>query len=185
MYLNRKGDVMRTYNLHIGDKHLLNEALNEIRGKRNILIEGETIEEVDKRTALFPSFIELEEELNEVQGPNDTAVILLLDEYNKGIKIVTSDIVYTEDLKQIKDKDSIKAWALDYLRKNPSDIVQFEGIRSAYKTKYGNEDREYSEEKVVSSVYAYFNNANHLAYRKIYFELKAIDPPVLTDSKRK
>ena len=89
MYLNRKGDVMRTYNLHIGDKHLLNEALNEIRGKRNILIEGETIEEVDKRTALFPSFIELEEELNEVQGPNDTAVILLLDEYNLVERIFT------------------------------------------------------------------------------------------------
>ena len=168
---------MRTYNVHIGDVHLLNEALNDVT-KRNIIIEDQKLEDLDRKTALFSSFKELEEELNQVPGLNDAAVIILLDKNNKGLKIVTSDIVYADDMILIQDKDSIKEWTLDYLKKNPSDIRWFNGIKAVYKKRYGDEDREYSEEKVISSIYAYFNNADYSVYRNTYFALKAIDPSV-------
>lgn len=165
---------MVTYNVHIGNAHLLDDALKE-KTKRNILIEGLKLEEVDRMTALFPSFKELEEELNPIPEPNDIAVIMLLDKYNEGIKIVTRDIVYSEDIKEIYDRDSIKNWTIDYLKKHPTDIRLFDGIRATYSTIYGKNDIEYSEQKVEYSIHAYFNNAGYSTYRKTYFTLKSID----------
>lgn len=175
---------MKTYNLHIGNVHLLNEALVEKRGKRNILIGENTLEELDRKTALFPSFKELEEELNEVQGPNDVAVIMLLDDYNNGIRIVTSDIVYTKDKKEIDNRDSIRLWTIEHLKKYPIDIKEFDGIKEVYKNIYGNKDREYSEQKIVNASRAYFNSAGYKAYRDTYFVLKSLTPEIERKIKR-
>jgi len=167
---------MTLYNLHVGNAHLIGEVRYDIR-KRNVLIEGQSLEEVDKRTALFPSFKELEEEINQIKGPNNAAIIII-DEGNELGTGIISDIVYSEDIKEIDNRDNIRQWTIEHLKKYPIDLVNFEGIYATYKTNYGIDDREYTEEKLINTVYAYFNNAGYKKYRDVYFELIALSPEV-------
>ena len=77
---------MRTYYLNVKNKndkesYTLEESLRD-KNKRKVLMMGYTIEELDKKTGLFPSFAELSEELNEVYNSTSEMYdpIIIVDE---------------------------------------------------------------------------------------------------------
>lgn len=169
---------MAIYNFHVGNVNLLNEALYN-KKERNILIEGESLEDIDRRTALFSNFADIQEELNMFHTDKDAGVIIVdydINDLSKS-KIMRSDIVYMDDKKQLDNRDNIRLWALEYLRNNPYHIREFDGIMATFKNLFGSDDSNYTNDKVVYAVSAYFNNASYCDYRDVYFVLKYLNPP--------
>lgn len=160
--------------------HTLEEQLRD-NEKREVIMMGGTIEELDKLTSLFPSFEVLNEELKEAHNSNidvcDPIIIVDPDDKDLSQSYAIFDIVYEEDKKILDDRDNIKLWLLEYLRQNPEDISRFKGIRNIYQNKYTDEFKKgiVNEDIIRRIVLGYFENEGYKKYRDIYFELKKLD----------
>lgn len=176
---------MRTYYLNVKNKddnssYTLEESLRD-KNKRRVLMMGYTIEELDKKTGLFPSFNELSEELNEAYNSNKELIdpIIIVDEDDKDLSksYPIYDIAYEEDIKTLSNSNYIKIWLEDYLTKNPQEIYRIKGIRNIFQNKYTEEFKKgIIDERTISQIiYAYLSNPSYKKYRDIYFTLKALD----------
>lgn len=176
---------MRTFSLTARRKdqtsfHTLEEQLRD-NSKRRVIMMGETIEELDKLTAMFPSFERLNKELKEAHNSSidacDPIIIVDPDDTDLSKSYAIFDIVYEEDKKILDDRDNIKLWLLEYLKQNPEDISRFKGIRNIYQNKYTDEFKKgiVNEDIIKRIVLGYFENEGYKKYRDIYFELKNLD----------
>lgn len=177
---------MRLYSLDVKFKgsstpfYTLESSLRD-RRKRGTLMARETIQELDKLTALFDSFEDLNEEFKTVHGSNkdmfDPLIIVDVDEKDLSKSYAIFDIVYSADKKQLDDPDNIKLWLLEYLKKNPKDISRFKGIRNIYGNKYVEEFEKgiVTEDMINRIVLSYLSNPTYKKYRDIYFTLKRLD----------
>lgn len=176
---------MRTYYLNVKNKddnpsYTLEESLRD-KNKRKVLMMGYTIEELDRKTGLFPSFEELSKELNEVYNSTKEMYdpIIIVDEDDKDLSksYPLYDIVYENDLKVISNPDYIKLWLEEYLIKNPEDIYRIKGIRNIFQNKYNEEFKKgIVEEKTITQIiHSFLANPSYKKYRDLYFALKVLD----------
>lgn len=173
---------MREYSLNgvlLGsgrENYSVEEVLRDRKKRSNVFSTYKTIKELDEICGDFESYDDINDAFNKAYGTNEQMTRPFII-YDKSDDLSQSkaifDVVYKEDYKEISKADNIKLWAIDYLKKNPLDIVEFSGIRSIYNNKYKEEALTGNLiERIVNS---YFQGFEYSKVRSTYFTLKKLD----------
>jgi len=141
---------------------------------------GHLIEDLDKLTANFKSIEDLLKSYpEEVYGENvllyDPVIIVDKDETDLSKSYPIYEIVFSKDAEELKNKNNIKIWLLEYLTNNVNDISKFRGINEIY----DNLQKKYPTmamlDLINNTVKIYFKEENYKRYREAYFKLKELD----------
>ena len=165
---------------HKSSRYTLEEALKEESKRPQSLMTGSLIEELDKLTARYESYLDLLESYpEEVFGQPlilyDPVIIVDKDIEDKSKSYPIFDIVFKEDQRELENRDNIRNWLLDFLLNNPERVTDFRGIKDIYE----NVEKKYKEKSIEYliriTILTYLEDNNYKRYREAYFTLKKLD----------
>lgn len=158
------------------EKYSIEEILRDRAKRSHVLSVCSSIKELDEQSSIFTSFENMNEELNRIYEKNiklyrPFIIFDKSDDLSESKAIY--NIVYSEDYKEIENADNIKLWTIDYLKKNPSDIEEFYGLRTIYANKHKGEIL--TGDLIKQMVNSYFEGYDYSKVRNAYFTLKRLD----------
>ena len=161
-------------------KYTIEESLRDDSKRKQVLMFGEKIEDLDKLTDDYESVEDLLESYpKEVYGQSfllyDPVIIVDKDMTDREKSYAIYDIVFREDAEALKNRKAIKEELQDYLIENPEEIEKFRGINKIY----GNLRQKYPSMGILplinNTLKIYFEGDNYKRYREVYFKLKELN----------
>ena len=161
-------------------KYTIEESLRDDSKRKQVLMFGEKIEDLDKITDDYESVEDLLESYpKEVYGQSfllyDPVIIVDKDMTDREKSYAIYDIVFREDAEALKNRKAIKEELQDYLIENPEEIEKFRGINKIY----GNLRQKYPSMGILplinNTLKIYFEGDNYKRYREVYFKLKELN----------
>lgn len=148
------------------------------RGQELMSYTATSFEDLDRMTSQFTSFDDLNKTFKNMYNSTKNLYnpIIFVDEDEKCKNAnFTFYVVYAEDFIQLKNREGIRSWLLEYLTNNPDNITCFLGlseIGSHLLQKYPYKNRL---DIVNIAINIYFENEKYDRYREAYFKLKELD----------